>query len=219
MNSKIVRGSLGALSALVLASLASPALGARASEFGGVRTYGQDWLPRTAPYPTNRVDDPRREQNGRLWVARSPVGTRTPIRESVFGQPGPAAYGAPISALGTEIYVQRAPMLPVETVSPWVNLDSQTRRWSLNDRPRIQRSARLVDELRLQQNAWLSEQGYILKVRTHVNPVAQARATGHAEAGAGSGGAKDIKPRAIIRVRDRFAKPPEVEASAENRSE
>lgn len=172
------------------------------------RDIGQGLLVTAAPYPSNRVDDPRRAQNGRLWVPRTPIGTRTPIRESVYGQPGPASYGAPVGAIDDVIYVQTREPLPIVAVSPWVNLDTQTIKHLRRERPWIRRAPGVVEDLRRAQNQWLTEQGYIQKVRTHVNPASLEKPSAGARGARGA----DILPRAVIRVKQRFTKPPEIQA-------
>lgn len=184
------------------------------------RDLGQGRLVTAAPYPSNRPDDPRRIQNGRLWIPRSPVGTRTPIRESVYGLPGPASYGAPAGAIDDVIYVQTREPLPVVVVSPWVNLDQQNIKHMRRDRPWIRRADSVLEDLRRAQVQHLTEQGYIQKVRTHVNPATLARMMNEGKPVADANAvprpaaADDIKPRAVIRVKQRHSKPPEVEAAA-----
>lgn len=183
------------------------------------RDLGQGRLVTAAPYPSNRPDDPRRIQNGRLWIPRSPVGTRTPIRESVYGLPGPASYGAPVGAIDDVIYVQTREPLPVVAVSPWVNLDQQNIKHLRRDRPWIRRADSVLEDLRRAQVQHLTEQGYIQKVRTHVNPATLAKMLSDGKPVADANAvprptSEDIKPRAVIRVKQRHAKPPEVEAAA-----
>jgi hypothetical protein len=184
------------------------------------RDLGQGRLVTAAPYPNNRVDDPRRAQNGRLWIPRTPVGTRTPIRESVYGFPGPSSYGAPVGAIDDVIYVQTREPLPLVTVSPWVNLDSQNIKHLKRERPWIRRAPSVLEDLRAAQVQHLTEQGYIQKVRTHVNPATLAKITSAGNAPSDGNAivrrpsAEDIKPRAVIRVKQRHSKPPEVEAAA-----
>ena len=62
------------------------------------------------------------------------------------------------------------------------------------------RSRRLIAELKAAQRIWLKEQGYILKVRTHVN----SERLGGADMYPAAGGATPIaptEPRGVIRVR------------------
>ncbi len=186
------------------------------------RNAGGSGLVTAAPYPTNRVDSVRRPQNGRLWVPRTPIGTRTPIRESVYGFPGPGAYGAPVDAIDDTIYVQTREPLPLVAVSPWVNLDQDNIRQIKRDRPWLRRPDSVLRDLREAQVRHLTEEGYIQKVRTHVNPRSVARhlAMERGEAVPAEPvmvQAKDIKPRAVIRVRERVPKLPEVEAAAPTR--
>lgn len=203
----LVSGAL--LGALVVGSSAQA--GGRIPDYIGAdytRDLGEGRLVTAAPYPNNRVDDPRRAQNGRLWIPRTPVGTRTPIRESVYGFPGPSAYGAPVDAIDDVIYVQTREPLPLVTVSPWVNLDSQNIKHLKRERPWIRRAPSVLEDLRRAQIQHLTEEGYIQKVRTHVNPATLSKIMGHAAAEK-----KEIQPRAVIRIQQRHTKPPEVEAS------
>lgn len=205
-----------ALGTLLLSACSNAMAQGRIPDYIGAdytRDLGQGLLVTAAPYPNNRVDDPRRAQNGRLWVPRTPVGSRTPIRESVYGFPGPSAYGAPVGAIDDVIYVQTREPLPLVTVSPWVNLDEQNIRHLKRERPWLRRTGSVLADLRQAQVQYLTEQGYIQKVRTHVNPAHFARAVGGGE-GHAAVSVKDIKPRAVIRVKERFTKPPEIEASA-----
>lgn len=203
-----------ALGTLVLSACASAMAQGRIPDYIGAdytRDLGQGLLVTPAPYPNNRVDDPRRAQNGRLWVPRSPVGSRTPIRESVYGFPGPSAYGAPVDAIDDIIYVQTREPLPLVTVSPWVNLDEQNIRHLKRERPWLRRTGSVLEDLRRAQVQHLTEEGYIQKVRTHVNPAHFARAAG-VQGGHAAFPVQDIKPRAVIRVKQRLSKPPEIQA-------
>lgn len=211
--------------ALLLAAFAAPALaGGKIPDYIGAdytRNTGGSGLVTAAPYPSNRVDDVRRIQNGRLWIPRTPIGTRTPIRESVYGFPGPGAFGAPVEAINDTIYVQTREPLPLVTVSPWVNLDQDNIRQIRRDRPWLRRPQSVLTDLRQAQVEHLTEQGYLQKVRTHVNPTSVGRflamERGEPVADSAVVNAKDIKPRAVIRVRERMPKPPEVEAAAPQR--
>ncbi|MFM9957207.1 MAG: hypothetical protein ACKVZJ_03960 [Phycisphaerales bacterium] len=211
--------------ALALAALSGSALagGGKIPDYIGAdltRNTNGVGLVTAAPYPSNRPDDVRRIQNGRLWVPRTPIGTRTPIRESVYGFPGPGAFGAPVEAINDTIYVQTREPLPLVTVSPWVNLDTDNIRQIRRDRPWLRRPQSVLADLRAAQVQHLTEQGYIQKVRTHVNPtsvakfMAMERGEALAEGGSAMVDAKDIKPRAVIRVRERMQQLPEPEAAA-----
>lgn len=153
-----------------------------------------------APFPTNRTDSPDRPEIGRVWEARAPIGNRTPIRETVWGHPGPASFGAPADAVHEVIWVQPAEIDAVVAVSPWQRIDDHTLRQILRQEKNLGRtrfnpsSARLLNELRQAQDQWLREQGYIRTVRTHVSP--------HAD-GAGEAPAvrpTAVQPRGVIRV-------------------
>jgi hypothetical protein len=157
-----------------------------------------------APFPNNRVDSPDRAENGRIWAARVPVGNRTPIRELVRGLPGAASYGASAETLDEVVWVQPDEITTPIAISPWQQVDGFT----LKQIQRQERflgktvdspdSARLLDELRQAQHQWLEEQGYILSVRTHMNPAARQRAERNAVGPATQ--PTSIKPRGVIRV-------------------
>lgn len=154
-----------------------------------------------APFPATRVDGPDREELGRIWHARSPVGNRTPIRELVFGEPGPGAFGAPAEGIAELIWVQPEEIDAVIALSPWQRVDDQTLRQILRQEKNLGRTRfnvsneRLLNELRAAQNQWLEEQGYILNVRTHTNSAAAG-----ATESAATTPASDIQPRGVIRV-------------------
>lgn len=126
------------------------------------------------PWPSNRVDSPDRAENGRLWHSRFPVGTRTPLAEQPYARRNAARYGAP-AELNDDVIYARVRHLTI-AVNPW---DPFTQTG--------------FDDLRTAQNIWLREQGWVLKVRTHVNPLYQADR-------ARASVASDITPRATIRL-------------------
>ena len=157
-----------------------------------------DHLLNPAPYPTSRTDDPARQELGRLWVSRHPVGNRTPLSEDTRVQDGgPANFGAPPEALDAVIYVKSARRgIPIIAISPWQRLDADLTDEIRRDNPwmgSVLRGRTLLRELKQSQRRWLDEQGYILHVRTHVSP---RRIYGPA-----SRPVSDIEPRGIIRVR------------------
>lgn len=212
----------------ILAALATLTLAHAALAAGPVREYSRDpdisrseqlrsvrplvpaADPRTgllinpAPYPNNRTDDADRLQNGRLWVSRAPVSSRYPIAERTLTQPGPASYGAAPEAHQELIFVQPSDIRSVVGISPWQTIDASTLRQIQRLEPNLGKtvdspeSERLLNELRAAQHQWLKEEGYIQRVRTHVNTDAEPSAT--AEAQADVEPAKEIKPRAVIRV-------------------
>lgn len=165
-----------------------------------------------APFPANRIDDPDRLENGRVWVTRGPVGSRTPIRESVYGRPGASSFGAGQEEIGLVIFVQPSELRSVVGISPFQQIDENTLAQIQRQEPNLgktsdsPRSARLLAELRAAQHQWLEEQGYVLTVRTHVNPAAlrdhsrQRSASGGEGGGEGATKPASIKPRAVIRV-------------------
>jgi hypothetical protein len=158
------------------------------------------------PYPVNRTDDPRRVENGRLWVSRSPVGSRSIIEELPYGFPGAAGYGAPFGANEEVIFVRSETGLPEIAISPFDTIDDSTfetieRQIPFIGSTRTKTSLvkdEILSELREAQNQWLREQGYIQKVRTHVNPMVIHGTPDVAEAR----DASTIEPRAIIRKRE-----------------
>lgn len=157
-----------------------------------------------APFPNNRIDSPDRIENGRVWAARVPVGNRTPIRELTRGLPGAASLGADIDTLDQIVWVQPEEITTPIAISPWQRVDEFTLKQIQRQERFIGRtvdspeSARLLTELRQAQHQWLKEQGYILRVRTHVN----AQSTRHADRGGEPPAVQptSIKPRGVIRV-------------------
>lgn len=153
-----------------------------------------------APYPDGRVDSPDRSENGRLWSSRSPIGNRSPMNELTRGLPGAASYGAPAEALDEVVWVQPSRVTTVIAISPWQEVDANTLRQVQRHEKNLGRttgnpeSAQLLSELRRAQHEWLREQGYILKVRTHINPaVTESDAEPAVQP-------TSVKPRGIIRV-------------------
>lgn len=160
------------------------------------------------PYPSARTDDPRRPENGRLWYSRGPVGGRTALDEIPWGFPGAAGYGAPPEAIDEVIFVQVKEPLPVIAISPWENLsDDELRARIERGRPWIRRSEPrtrdMLDELRWAQLQWLKQQGFVQKVRTHVNAAPAKDEQQQTK--------NNTEPSAIIRIR----KTPKVEKVAE----
>lgn len=176
-----------------------------------------DALLTPAPYPDNRTDGPDRVQNGRLWVPRAPVGTRSPLAELPRGTPGADAFGAPEEENDTVIFVRSSLQLPLIAISPFTKLDARTTDEIERLKPttgRMQtrfRSSQILRELKEAQNQWLREQGYILRVRTHANaahvlvPKPESKEEAGTEADAAD--AKNPEPRAVIRVRERNREP------------
>jgi len=127
--------------------------GASAAPHDPISNYtGRDqYLVGPIPYPAYHTDSPDRIENGRLWSSRYPVGSRTPIREQHNGRIGAAAFGAPAA------YNDQLLLVPVDQVaiaiSPWQTFNKTG-----------------FEQYQRAQNIWLREQGWVLKVRTHVNP-------------------------------------------------
>lgn len=170
-----------------------------------------------APFPDNRIDGPDRAENGRLWYARGPIGNRTPVREQVFGRPGPGSFGAPAETIADVIWIQPEEITSVVAISPWQQIDAFTLKQIQRQEKNLGKtvdspsSARLLSELRAAQHQWLQEQGYILNVRTHVNAAAASRTSEEAAVKPTS-----IQPRGVIRVvpqkpADKVAAAPTVE--------
>lgn len=158
-----------------------------------------------APFPSNRIDSPDRFENGRVWAARSPIGNRTPIRELTRGLPGAASYGADEDSLDEVVWVQPDEITTAIAISPWQQIDGFTLRQIQRHEKNLGKtvdspsSARLLSELRAAQHQWLEEQGYILNVRTHVNPASRSQAAASAEPAVQPTSAKP-RPRGMIRV-------------------
>lgn len=134
--------------------------------------HGEALLANPRPWPAGRVDSPARAENGRLWISRSPIGNRTPLAEQGSGRIGPAAFGAPADL--ADAVVNTRILHLITPVSPWRTFDKNGFR-----------------RYREAQNIWLRQQGWVLKVRTHINPRYQNAQT--ADAGA-------ILPRATIEI-------------------
>lgn len=115
--------------------------------------FARDALLATpAPHPPNRTDNPARAESGRLWHARWPVGTRSPIVEGASANPGAAAYGASCDDADRLLYA-RVGHTPI-AIDPWTRINGRG----------------AFEDLERARNRWLRENGYVLKVRTHVNP-------------------------------------------------
>jgi hypothetical protein len=155
-----------------------------------------------APYPSNRTDDVAREQNGRLWITRGPVGNRSPLSEATRGGPGPASFGAGPESLDELLFVQPSDLRSVVAISPWQDIDARTLKQIQRIEPNLGKtvdspeSERLLNELRAAQHQWLREEGYILRVRTHTS----GSAVRTADASSPQPAKDEIKPRAVIRV-------------------
>lgn len=139
-------------------------------------TTGRDrYLATPRPWPAARVDSPARRENGRLWHSRSPIGNRTPLAEQTYPRTNAARFGAPASLDNAIIYTR----VNHQTIAidPW-NAFTDTG----------------FDHYRRAQNIWLREQGWVLKVRTHVNSRYQYDHNASASASL-------PQPRATIRLR------------------
>ncbi len=136
--------TLAAIAALAYSGAPAPIFGA---------TEARDALLATsAPYPSNRPGSAHRTELGRVWAQRSPIGTRTPIDESVYAQPGAASYGAPRAEIDRPIYARAGHN--IVAIDPWTRIEGRG----------------ALSTLEAARNQWLREQGYIERVRTHVNP-------------------------------------------------
>jgi len=131
-----------------------------------------------APYPAGRTDSVHRLENGRLWHSRYPIGSRTPIPEQIYADRGAAWYGAPPAAEDEVIFVRNNTQ--VIALRPWSPLQEDG-----------------FDGWEIARNRWLREQGYVLTVRTHVNPRYQ-----HAER------SMYPSPRATIELHDELPRRP-----------
>lgn len=99
-------------------------------------------LATPAPYPANRVDSPHRAENGRVWVSGERYGHAS------------SKYGADARDHYPVIYTRRDHK--VVALDPWCDVRGASRVG--------------FDDLERARNQWLREQGYVLRVRTHVNP-------------------------------------------------
>ncbi len=159
------------------------ALSVVASDRSYVRVARDAVLAEQAPYPAGRVDSVHRPELGRVWMSRSPIGSRTPIAEQVFPEPGPASYGAAADHVNDLILVRVNTQL-IE-INPWERIDN-----------------RGLQHLEYARNQWLKEQGWVGGVRTHVNPM-HLRDEGDAMYGPST-----PTPRATIRLNDEVPRRP-----------
>lgn len=150
-------------------------------------TGRENLLAEPRPYPAQRVDSPDRLENGRLWVSRYPVGSRTPIPEQVYEDPGAAHYGAAPSENHRIAYMRVGHQ--IIAFDPYATYHENG-----------------FEKFRAAKNQWLREHGYVLKVRTHVN----ARYLHEP----GDQRAELPQPRATIRIHREETKPRQLEAAA-----
>lgn len=125
-------------------------------------------LAEAPPYPFGRVDSAARLENGRLWHPRFPVGSRTPLPERVTAEPGAASYGAARGEVGRVVYARV--LHAAIAIDPWERIEGRG----------------VLAHLEAARQQWLREHGYVLRVRTHVNPAALR--------------APEVRPRATIEV-------------------
>jgi hypothetical protein len=123
----------------------SAATASAAPDYTGQWSGYNDLLLTPAPHKGNTVDSPRRAENNRLWTGRA-IGDHQTIHA-----PGAASYGAPASEEGALIYV-RVNHTAV-AISPWEKINNGG-----------------LQYLEQARNLWLKENGYVLNVRTFVNP-------------------------------------------------
>ena len=137
-------------------AIAATSAGA-APDYVGQQSAYNDLLVTPAPYPGNTVDSPARAENGRLWVGRE-------INEyQTVHAPGVAAYGASPREQDKLIYV-RVNQTAV-AISPWDRISDGG-----------------LQDLERARNLWLKENGYVLGVRTFVNPRFAQDDSAHASA-------------------------------------
>lgn len=163
----------------------------------GVDTGRDALLVDPAPYPYNTVDSPDRLENGRLWIASSPVSSRTPVPETRFGTPSAAWYGAAPNA-NYEVAYMRVGTQAI-AIDPFARIYADG-----------------FKDYRQARNLWLREQGYVLSVRTHVNPryhvMSETRA--YQEVNATT---NDLPaPRATIRLKSDEEQPKKLRASVDS---
>lgn len=116
-----------------------------APNYTGHQSGYNDLLVTPAPHLGNTVDRPDRAGNGRVWVGRG-IGDRDTVRS-----PGAAAYGAHPYDEDALITV-RVNHVAV-AISPWNKLDKSG-----------------FEDLEHARNVWLRANGYVMNVRTFVNP-------------------------------------------------
>lgn len=135
-------------------------------------TAARDALLATpAPWPSGRPVSSDRPEIGRLWASRRNVGSRSPLSEATRGEPGAASYGAPAHTIDDVIYARAGHT--IVAIDPWSRISGRG----------------ALETLELARNQWLREQGYILRVRTHINAGADLRRAA-------------IAPRATIELHD-----------------
>lgn len=133
--------------------LTSAALGGQPYEIGGINPR-EALLVTPRPYPAYRVDSPDRLENGRIWYPRTFTNDRSPVREERYGSNTAADYGAHPHLNQRIIYTHVEHQ--VIAISPWAKYG-------------IDHEADSTPHYRRAANRWLRENGYTLKVRTHVN--------------------------------------------------
>lgn len=116
-----------------------------APSYTGEQSGYNDLLLTPQPHAGNTVDSPFRAENGRIWAGRN-IGAHQAVHN-----PGAAAYGADPAEDGRLIYV-RVGHTPI-AISPWNKLDKNG-----------------FEDLERARNLWLRENGYVLGVRTFINP-------------------------------------------------
>jgi hypothetical protein len=127
------------------------------------------------------VDSPDRLENGRLWVSRGRVSSRRPFRESVYSSPGAASYGASYDENFRSAFMRVGTQ--VIAIDPYAAYGSDG-----------------FQDFRRASNLWLKENGYVLSVRTHVNPMYHY-SMDDAYASAETGSSNELPlPRATIKL-------------------
>jgi hypothetical protein len=101
-----------------------------------------------APHKANTVDSPFRLENGRVWTGRA-IGAHQTVHS-----PGAAAYGA--SPWDEDLLIDVRVNHTTVVISPWNEINNGG-----------------LDYLERARNLWLRENGYVLGVRTFVNPLYQ----------------------------------------------
>ena len=147
MSIRAIAAAVGAFGCCVATSAADTR---RVISGAGFGPGGAAALVDQAPWPAGRVDDPRRPQLGRLWLAPRPTGMDAMALATAL-EPGMRSYGAPQFAAAERVRVRVNGQSIV--ISPWTRIEGR----GVNAR------------LEAARGQWLTEQGYTQRVRTHRN--------------------------------------------------
>lgn len=209
-----------AVATCALAGAPAPGHGIYSDITSGVPlTNGNLLVPN--PHPYTRTRTTTYTNGGRLWTPYTaeekilssihPGGGGATVGAPLYagqagaggagGQSGLAVVGAPLDEGDLVIFVRpESEPWPDVAISPYQTIDERTLESIFRRRPWLQRSPErsqnLIHELRTAQRRYLKQQGYVAKVRTHINPLALRRG-GAGEKSSQSGG---VEPSATIRL-------------------